>query len=94
MQFRIQKCGILVLKRRKLIKRQKIRLDDGVVIRKIGKKRCNYLGFIEAEQIQKKKMKETFQKEYLGRAILFSVDTKCPQQDKSYQCLGYFFNKV
>ena len=49
----IRKCSMLVLKRGKIIKSQKIKEDDGELIKEIEEEVYEYLGVIEAEKWKK-----------------------------------------
>ena len=69
MEFGIQKCGLLVMKRGKPIRTQGIKLDDEIVV-DIEETGYKYLGILEWNNIQENKMKEKFRHEYLRRARL------------------------
>ena len=69
MEFGIQKCGVLVLKRGKPIKSQGIKLGEEVVT-DVEEEGYKYLGISEWDKIQEKKMKDLFRKEYLRRSRL------------------------
>ena len=70
MEFGIQKCGVLVMKRGKLVKSQGIKMSDGSVIKEVEEDGYKYLGIIEADKIKEGEMKEVFKKEYYRRARL------------------------
>jgi hypothetical protein len=70
MEFGIQKCGVLVLKRGKIIKSEGIKLCSGEVIKEVEEEGYKYLGILETDNIKESKMKEVFQKEYLRRTRL------------------------
>ena len=66
MEFRIEKCTILVMKRGKWHMTEGVKLPNQV-IRMLGEK-YKYLGILEADTIKQQEMKEKILKEYLWRA--------------------------
>ena len=70
MEFGIKKCGILTMKRVKIIKSEGIKLPDGEVIKQVGQERYTYLGIIELDKIKETEMKEKITKEYKRRQKL------------------------
>ena len=70
MEFGIQKCGVLVLKRGKVVTSGGIRLTDSEIIREVDENGYKYLGIIESDKIEGKIMKESFRKEYFRRTRL------------------------
>ena len=70
MEFGIQKCGLLVMKRGKVIKTQGIELEENNVIRDIDEKGYKYLGIVESDKVHEKNMKDIFKKEYFRRVRL------------------------
>ena len=70
MEFGIQKCGVLILKRGKVVKSQGIKLSSDDVVEEVGKNGYKYLGIIESDKIEEEAMKKTFRKEYLRRVRL------------------------
>ena len=46
MEFGIKKCGILTMKRGKIVKSEGINLPDGVVMKQVGQEGYPYLGII------------------------------------------------
>ena len=67
MKFGIKKCGILTMKRGKIVKSEGIKLPDGEVMKQIGQEGYTYLRIIELDKIKEKKMKEKISKEYKQR---------------------------
>ena len=68
MEFGIDKCGTLVLKRGKIRKRDGISLPDGKVMKGlIEGAGYKYLGIIQANQIRYTEMKTKVKTEYLRR---------------------------
>ena len=65
MEFGIEKCAMLVLKRGKVVSSNEIKLPDESVIRSIkdGESYKN-LGMLQADQIRHQEMKDKVAKEY------------------------------
>ena len=64
MEFGIKKCGILTMKRGKIVKSKGIKLPDGELMKQIGQEGYTYLGIIELDKIKETEMKEKITKEY------------------------------
>ena len=64
MEFGIKKCGILTMKRGKIVKSEGIKLPDGEVMEHVRQERYTYLGINELDKIIEAKMKEKMTKEY------------------------------
>ena len=64
MEFGIKKCGILTMKRGKIVKSEGIKLPDGEVMKQVGQEGRTYLGIIELDKIKETEMKEKITKEY------------------------------
>ena len=64
MEFGIKKCGILTMKRGKIVKSEGIKLPNGEVMKQIGQERYTYLGIIKLDKIKETEMKEKITKEY------------------------------
>ena len=58
MEFGIKKCGILTMKRGKIVKSEEIKLPDGEVMKQVGQEGYTYLGIIEIDKIKVTEMKE------------------------------------
>ena len=67
MKFGIKKCGILTMKRGKIVKCEEIKLPDGEVMKQVEEEGYIYLGIIELDKIREKGMKEKITKEYKRR---------------------------
>ena len=69
MDFGIEKCATMVMKRGKLDKPEGIRLPDGRIIRGIGDddEGYKYLGVLEADDIMHDEVKRSMKKEYIRR---------------------------
>ena len=50
MEFGIKKCGILTMKRGKIVKSEGIKLPDGEVMKQVGQEGYTYLGIIELDK--------------------------------------------
>ena len=70
MKFGIKKCGILTMKRGKIVKSEGIKLPDGEVMKQVGQEGYTYLGIIELDKIKETEMKEKITKEYKRRQRL------------------------
>ena len=76
MEFGIDKCATIVLKRGKLVKSDGIKLPDGKEMKSLNEgDGYKYLGVTEADEIKKKEMKEKVGKEY-KRRIRKILETK------------------
>ena len=76
MEFGIEKCGILVMKKGKYAKSDGIKLPNENEIQEIDlEKGYKYLGVLEADVIKDKDMKEKIEKEYVRRVRMM---LKCP----------------
>ena len=67
MEFGVQKCGVLSIKKGKVTNSEGITLPDQQTIGEIEGAGYKYLGILEAEDIKHKEMKEKIRKEYLSR---------------------------
>ena len=65
MQFGIKKCGVLIMKRGKVIRTDAIRLQDGQDMKDIDESGYTYLGILETDMMKEKEIKEKFSKECL-----------------------------
>ena len=63
MEFGIKKCGILTMKRGKIVKSEGIKLPDGEVMKQVGQEGYTYLGIIELDKIKETEMKEKITKD-------------------------------
>ena len=67
MQFGIDKCTVLVMKRGKLVLCDGIEMPDGNSIREVEESGYKYLGVLEADDLKHAAMKEVICKEYFRR---------------------------
>ena len=58
MEFWIKKCGILTMKRGKIVKSEGIKLSDGEFIKQVRQEGYSYLGIIELDNIRETEMKD------------------------------------
>ena len=56
--FGIKKCGILTIKRGKIVKSEGVKPSDGEVMNQVGQEGYAYLGIIEVDKIKETKMKK------------------------------------
>ena len=81
MEFEIKKCGVIVLKRRKVVLSEGVDMPDGERIKEIEKNEYKYLGTLEYNKIKESKMKENFRREYLRRTKLI-MKNRLSSRDK------------
>ena len=67
MEFRIKKCGVVMLKRGKFCKSEGIKLINGQKTKEVDDKGYKSLGNLELDKLKEKEMKDIFQTEYLRR---------------------------
>ena len=70
MEFGIKKCGILTMKRGKIVKSEGIKLPDGEVMKQVGQEGFLYLSIIELDKVKETEMKEKITNEYKRRLRL------------------------
>ena len=70
MEFGIKKCGILTMKRGKIVESERIKLPDGEVMKQVRQEGYTYLDIIELDKIKETEMKEKITKEYKRRQRL------------------------
>ena len=70
MEFGLKKCGILVMKRGKVVRCEGITLPNGEIMKEVEKQGYTYLGIIELDKIKEKEMKEKIIKECKRRLRL------------------------
>ena len=70
MEFGIKKCGILTMKRGKIVKSEGIKLPDGEVMKQVGQEGFLYLSIIELDKFKETEMKEKITNEYKRRLRL------------------------
>ena len=70
MEFGIKECGILTMKRGKIVKSEGIKLPDGEVMKQVGQEGYTYLGIIELDKIKETEMNKKKTKEHKRRQRL------------------------
>ena len=70
MEFGIKKCGVLILKRGKIVKMEGVVLPDGQVVKEIEERGYRHLGVQESDQLKEKEIKDLIAKEYKRRLKL------------------------
>ena len=67
MEFGMKKCGILTMKRGKIVRCEGIKLPNSEVMEEVEKEGHKYLGIVELDKIKENEMKEKTIKEYKRR---------------------------
>ena len=63
MEFGLPKCGVLIMKRAKVVKREGISIPDGKMMKNIEEGGYKYLGILEANGVKHEEMKGQIKKE-------------------------------
>ena len=63
MEFGLSNCGVLIMKRRKVVERDGLCMPDGTMMRNIKEGGYKYLGILEGHDIKHNEMKEQLYKE-------------------------------
>ena len=69
-EFGIRKCGLLILKRGKIVRHQGIEVPNGESMKEVEQEGYTYLGIVELDKIKESEMKEKTIKEYKRRLRL------------------------
>ena len=67
MEFGLSKCGVLTIKRGKVVESDGLCMPDGTMMKNIEEGGYNYLGILEADGIKHDEMKKQLKKEYVRR---------------------------
>ena len=67
MEFGLPKCGVLIMKRGRIVKNEGISMSDGKMMKNIEEGGYKYLGILEADGVKHKEMKDQIKKEYMRR---------------------------
>ena len=67
MEFGLPKCGVLIMKRGKVVKSEGISMLDGNMMKNIEEGVYKYFGILEAVGVKHKEMKDQIKKEYIRR---------------------------
>ena len=70
MEFGMKKCGILTMKRGKVVRCEEIMLPNNEVMKEVEKEGYTYLGIVELDKIKENEMKKKTIKEYKRRLRL------------------------
>ena len=70
MEFGLQKCGVLVLKRGKVVRCEGLELSSGKIINEVERGGYRYLGILELDKVKDEEMKQQLKKEYKRRLKL------------------------
>ena len=70
MEFGLKKCGVTVLERGKLSKKEGIQLVNGETIKEVGEEGSMYLGIMELDRVKEQEMNKIFRNEYMRRLKL------------------------
>ena len=62
MEFGLPKCGVLIMKRGKVVKSEGISMPNGKIIKNIEEGGCKYLGILEAVGVKHEEMKDQIKK--------------------------------
>ena len=81
MDFGMKKCGILNMKRGKVVRYERIKLTNSEIMKKVEKEGYTYLGIVELDKIKENEMKEKTIKEYKRRLRLV-VKSKLNRKNK------------
>ena len=81
MDFGMKKCGILNMKRGKVVRYERIKLTNGEIMKEVEKEGYTYLGIVELDKIKENEMKEKTIKEYKRRLRLV-VKSKLNRKNK------------
>ena len=63
MEFGLPKCGVLIMKRGKVVKSEGISMPDGKMMKNIEEGGYKYLGILEADGVKNEEMKGQIRKE-------------------------------
>ena len=67
MEFGLPKCGVLIMKREKVVKSEGISMPNGKMLKNIEEGGYKYLGILEADGVKHEEMKDQIKKEYIRR---------------------------
>lgn len=67
MEFGLSKCGVLIMKKGKIVESDGLCMPDDTMMRNIEESGYKYLGILEADGIKHDEMKEQLTKEYIRR---------------------------
>ena len=70
MEFGLKKCGVVILKKGKLVKFDKIHLPKQEIVKEVDENGYTYLGILELDEIKEHEMKNKVTAEYKRRLRL------------------------
>ena len=70
MEFGLKKCGILVLRKGKLITAEGIHLPNDILMKEVAEEGYTYLGILELDMIKEREIKKNIDREYKRRLRL------------------------
>ena len=70
MEFGLKKCGVVILKKGKLVKFDGIHLLNQKIMKEVDENRYTYLGILESDEIKEHEMKNKVTAEYKRRLRL------------------------
>ena len=68
MELGYRKCGLLIVKRGKIVRNQGIELPNGQTMKEVEQEGYKYLGIVELDKMKENEMKEKTIKEYKKEA--------------------------
>ena len=67
MEFGLPKCGVLIMKRGKVVKSEVISIPDGKMIKNVEECGCKYLGTLESDSVKHEEIKYQMKKKYIRK---------------------------
>ena len=67
MEFGLPKCVMLIMKRRKVVKSERISMPEGKVMKNVEEDEYKYIGILETDAIKPEEIKGQIKKEYIRR---------------------------
>ena len=67
MEFGLPKCGVLIMKRGRIVKNEGISMSDGKMMKNIEEGGYKYLGILEADGVKHEEMKDQIKEECISR---------------------------
>ena len=67
MEFGLRKCGVLIMKREKVVESEGISTPDEKTMKNIEEGGYKYLGILDANGVKDEEMKGQIKKKYIGR---------------------------
>ena len=67
MEFGLPKCGVLIMKRGKVVKSEVISIPDGKMTKNVEECGCKYLRTLESDSVKHKEIKDQMKKKYIRK---------------------------